>query len=273
MRRTPDEVVMSHIMDPRRRTVFVEGPRDAGFLQALRGDGPVDRALLQPIDSVEVSVPSGGNRARVLALAEAVADAHLDRIRFLVDADHHHVEPDQVPQRVWITDKRDLDWYVLIIDCLDHAANAAFSADPAWLREVFSGSEVVGRWLGYVRLASRRYQLGLPVTDTDVPKFATFAKDGTLQFQYDGCFASILGRAGIPGSEFESVREQIAELESELEATPTEMFASARDILRLIDKACSKEGRAGATNVLRAAFQREWISRFPVLDDVVLYLT
>src|SRR5262245_4364060 len=119
IRRTPEAILTAYRMDPARRELYVEGRRDRLFFDWLMGTLSVTKACVREIAAVELAcVSNGGERARLLAFAGQIGQAPIALMCF-ADADSDRLLSRPVPQRVWLTDGRDLEGYVLHPTCIE----------------------------------------------------------------------------------------------------------------------------------------------------------
>jgi hypothetical protein len=155
-------------MDQARRELFVEGPRDRLFLSWLASSGKDPNVSIIEIDFVELPELPGGNKGRLIYFAEQLGRGACDvRIQMFADADWDRLLERPVPARVWITDHRDMEGYLLRVECLEKVlrlglGNAAVSAEV-----VLTSIKEHARRLCLLRLTSEIHGLAFSASSAE----------------------------------------------------------------------------------------------------------
>ncbi|MET3780509.1 hypothetical protein ABIC32_001154 [Brevundimonas sp. 1080] len=178
--------------DPMRVVMFVEGNKDERFW--LRVVPIIERrnAVVYTIDNVSIFVDAGGQRERLIKLAELVSEQNLShRFLFFVDADFDRFTGRALPDSVIMTDFRDLESYGLVDHCTETLCRDQFAKPDASIQELRELVDEVGRALAAVRLASHRNGLNLPFSET-------FKRDGGKRFSVKVAGSPAMRRLEIP---------------------------------------------------------------------------
>jgi hypothetical protein len=274
LRRDPEAVVTAHILDPQRRELFVEGQRDRVFLLWLVGSDRLPNARVAEIDEVNLpGVGEGGRRARLLAFAGMLVGEPAD-IRFMADADRARLTAEAVPGNVWLTDLRDLEGYVFQPMCVEKAlmlgANVAGIDADALVENIGR----LGRRLAALRSLSVQEELRLPFQELDLYRYVSVNAAG-VEVDHERVLRVLMQNAGISLSRFDELIEAWLREEGALEEVPVEQLVHGKDTMCLLGEFLGLYGvsRADAQKVVWASFERRLLDQYPVLQQVVSYLT
>jgi hypothetical protein len=170
-------ILAAHRLDPARRELYVEGHRDRMVLLWLVGADLHENSRIVEVRFVDVNVDTGGERGRLLKFAAEV-EGDPAQIRALVDADFDRLLGMTVPSNVWLTDRRDLEGYVLREDCLDKVFRLAASTDQVNVGDILRALTSAARRLSALRVMSARTGLDLPFQKTPLAKHVAATKTG-----------------------------------------------------------------------------------------------
>ncbi|GAA3213897.1 hypothetical protein [Actinocorallia longicatena] len=279
MRRDVAAILIAHKFDPLRRELYVEGKKDRVFLEWATGTRKSDQALIIQIEFVDIpDCPTGGNRSRLLKFLSQVQGEAAD-IRGLVDADSDRLKDviPTYPDNVWVTDWRSIESYVMTEECLDAALRLGGSIDSIDAKSALRNVMVVARWLAAVRFASESNDFRLSVSEAKWAKYIKCQPGGTLTVDQESIIVSLCQKAGISlaKASLDSVVGAIKEAEERLAKLDDLHVVHGKDFMKiltiLLDRFTVNVDDAG--RLLWPAFQRERLSEYPALAEVVEYLT
>jgi hypothetical protein len=273
IRRTPEAIVIAHTMDRSRRELYVEGLRDRVFLSWLLDQSTDDVALILEIDFVDLPGPVlGGNRGRLIQFANWLGDREI-QIRMLADADWDRVLDRPVPDRVWLTDHRDMEGYILCERCLDKVLRLGIGTEGVSAATLLAVVLEQGRRLGVLRLASELNNMNLPFQDTDLSRHVS--GDGArVSVDFDGYLRSLLQNAGISLARFDEIRARVQEVAERFASTPERELVHGKDTLHVLEVALRKmrvkQGECG--RLLWTSFEATFVETGSVLEAVASYI-
>src|SRR4051812_17444555 len=261
-------------MDPARRELYVEGRRDSSFLRWLVGESMSRDALLVEIDGVDIpNVAVGGNRARVLTFARMTAGEAVD-ISFFVDADQARLRPEDIPDNVWLTDGRDLERYVLRLDCLVKVWQLGLAATDVDVERILEQTEELCRETAALRLVSHDEDCRLAFQSTALGRYVQVDGEHMVTLDLDAYVQTLLQNSGISLRRREEIR---AKAEVELEALrdiANEQLVHGKDAFAVIAEVLVGHGvsRDDAARLMWTSFERAMLADYPGLQQVVAYL-
>ena len=274
IRRTPEAVVVAHTMDRSRRELYVEGSRDRLFLSCLLGKSVVNEVSIVEIDFIDLpgQVP-GGNRGRLVQFAEWLGDKEIE-IRMFADADWDRLLGREVPQRIWLTDHRDMEGYILRESCIDKVLRLGIATDQVSARTLLAAVLAQCRCLGALRLVSELDNINLPFQNTDLRRHVTGVAD-RVQVDVDGYLRALLQNAGISLARFEDVRLRLREVEDRFASIPDRDMAHGKDAMRVIEVALRSMGigRRECERLLWTSFEAAFIETGSTLETVTTFIT
>jgi hypothetical protein len=240
IRRHPDAVLAAHRMDPARRELYVEGKRDRFFLSWLLGSDLPAESSVREIAFVEIPNVSGGERGRLIQFAHSLAD-HNVRIRMFADADWDRVLKKVVPERVWLTDHRDLEGYLLRVECIDKVLRLGVVTDQIAAESLLRVVKENCKRLGILRLLSECEGLNLPFQSTSLRRFLK-TKKGEFTLDFDRYLRALLQNAGISLRELKPLRSRLTQLEAQYADTADTELIHGKDATCIIEAALLKCG-------------------------------
>lgn len=239
IKRTPEAIVTAHVMDPARRELFVEGPRDRLFLRWLLGKDLHSNANVIEISAIDLpDVNAGGERGRLMAFARWL-DGREVRIRFFADADFDRLLGRAVPPKVWLTDLRDMEGYILCELCLEKVLKLGVGTEAITAENLIETVRTLGRRLGLLRLLSEKEGFNLPFQRTNLSRYLRFL-GGRLGLIFEGYVQALLQNAEINLGMKDSVLNGLAVLEREYARFPDSEIIHGKDTFSIIAKALSK---------------------------------
>jgi hypothetical protein len=272
LRRHPDAVLTAHLMDHSRKELYVEGTRDRLFLTWLLGQRLNPNALIREIACVELPEQPGGERGRVIHFAELLGGVDV-RIRMFADADWDRVLGRSVPGRVWLTDKRDLEGYILRVECLDKVLSLGLSTEKITAIEILKAVRQHGRRLGAARLMSELESLDLPFQKTDVTKYLAVDAAG-MSLDLHGFLRALLQNAGVSLVRLRELQNRIDSVEASHAKVPDAQMIHGKDAVAVIAVALSKFGldQKEIARLLWTSFECAFVESGSVLETVVTFL-
>jgi len=261
-------------MDPARCELFVEGSRDRRFLMWLIGDQLKTNAMIREIAFVHSDTPVlGGERGRLFEFARFLEDKPV-RIQCFADADTDRILKRPIPSRVWLTDGRDLEAYVLSIHCIDKVLRVGICVDGVSAEELMRAVTREGRLLGVLRLMSELDGLKLPFQKTKLANYVEWKND-QLVVGISEYLRALLQNAGISLAKHADLLDRLAELNQKYNATPSFDLLHGKDAFCLLHKALAKYkiGEEAFGRMLWMSFESRHIARESNLSKVVDFLT
>jgi len=259
-------------MDRSRKELYVEGTRDRLFLAWLLGQRLHPNALIREIASVELPGRPGGERGRICHFAELLGGVSV-RIRMFADADWDRVLRRSVPSRVWLTDKRDLEGYVLREECLDKVLSLGLNTEKITASKILKAVRQHGRRLGATRLMSETELLDLPFQKTDVAKYLTVDATGVL-LDFQGFLRALLQNAGVRLVRLGELQNRVDVVEASYAKIPDDQMIHGKDAVAIIAVALSKFAldQKEITRLLWTSFECGFVEPGSVLETVVAFL-
>jgi len=271
MRRDPQALLLAHKMDRARRTLFVEGRRDRLFVAWLASSRCPDAQVLE-IDTIEVSVDTGGNRARCIALAQKIPDS-MCSIRVFVDADWDRIFKKPQPPSVWLTDHRDLESYCLRVECFEKMLVLGLCCEGPTPSVALGSILTTGRALGVLRILSVREALNLPFQSVDLFRHSR-SSQGLVSVNRHEYLRALVQNAGISLARLAELTDAWQRLEEELAKVPDLDLVHGKDAVALISRMLHDLGgkKDAADAILMTAYERRFLSETSTLENVVSFL-
>lgn len=276
MEREPGGVVASHVMDPKRRELYVEGESDqAFFLWILKDQDAID-ARVVPIKFVDVpGVTEGGERGRLLKFLAEIEGSEKSHIRGFVDADQdRHLGILEELVNGWFTDHRDLEGYVLTIDNLDTGLRLGCSLQNPAAENVFNQMTKAAVTIAAIRLASARLQLKLPISSGKWISQLSSDKYGNLKMNLSSIIQSLMQEADVSLKRLDEVTRAVTEADEELQQVDVRHVIHGKDCMRILTKQLAEFGIKvdSASRIMWSTFRRDVIMQYPSLAAAVGFL-
>lgn len=250
---------------------LVEGAEDRRFLRVLVGDKLDSKAAIREIGTVDVS--GLGEKERLLAFA-LLAVSESATIRFLADADFDRLLQRVPPPNVWLTDLRDLEHYLLDDRCLEKVWGVALGRDGVSCTDIRATILANARIVGVLRLMSEAENLCLPFQETDLGRRIVIeAESVTVDLQK--LIIALLQNASRSLSGLSAIETRHREWTERHIETPDDDLAHGKDCLVLVREMTKGYGvgRKEASRLMWTSFDVRFVDRYPVLRQVVDYLT
>lgn len=273
LRRDPEAVVTAHVMDRSRRELYVEGSRDRCFLAWLLAEEQDPNISVREMAFVDLPGDvSGGERGRIIRFAEWLGERDV-QIRFFADADWDRLLGRPVPRRVWLTDHRDMEGYVLRLECIDKVLRLGIGTDRIPADDLLRMVREQGRRLGLIRLMSELDSLRLPFQATRLRRFLG-VDGGRIGLNLDGYLRALLQNARISLRRLAEMRARLRELEATFGSTPDSEVIHGRDATCIIEAALSSCGVRPdeGTRLLWTSFEVGFVEEGSTLHTVTSFL-
>jgi len=262
-------------MEPGRREVYVEGERDRAFLNWLATGTPPAKAVVIPIDFVDVPyVDEGGNRERLRLFLAEVAPAGYE-IRGLLDADQAALTGESIPPNAWITDLRDAEGYVLGEENVDIALRLGCGIEGVAASALINSTSEVAVFLAAVRLVSQREALRLPVSRSRFKGYIRATSTGMLVLDRSAYLRALLQSADVNLRELNRIDLKISETVEEISDISIEKIRHGKDCMRLLTvqfRALGASELADVAPLLWSSFRVDRLSQFPVLREILSFM-
>jgi hypothetical protein len=273
IRRHPDAIVAAHCMDRSRRELYVEGSRDRLFLAWLLAGKMNPDASIREIALVELpdTLP-GGERCRLIRFAELLGERGV-RIRMFADADWDRLLRRSVPERVWLTDHRDMEGYVLREECVDKVLRLGVGTNRLSAVNLLRVIREHGRRLGCTRLLSERDSLRLPFQATRLKRYLSGDGDRIL-LDLEGYLQALLQNANISLARFDEIRGRLGEVEAEYASSPDSEVIHGKDAICILESAlaCFRLKPEDGARLLWTSFEAAFVEEGSTLDMVTRFL-
>lgn len=261
------------MMDSRRRELYVEGRRDRLFFNWLLGSRRSQNTVIHEIDSVAFdAIPEGGNRAKLMCFAEAIAPQCL-AVRCFADADFDRILRRPCPDNVWLTDTRDLEGYFLQPRCIEKVLRLAMVSEKLNPEAVLTEVRNHARPLGVLRLLSVQRGLKLPFQERPVRPHLR-RTGGRLNLNFDAYLQSLLQGAHVSLKRMQKIKaEHSALLEATKNVDERELL-HGKDcvaVLSVLLKADEFKENAVEPSCW-TSLDREVLNGFPNLESAIAYL-
>jgi len=163
LRKTISELFVDLKNDPKMRILFVEGNRDLAFWREIVPLRERKDTVIYSIGVIDVEVKTGGERGRLIRLAEIVNDSEFRlRIRFFADADCDRLLARERLETVILTDGRDLESYTLSNSCFEKLWLTGVAGAVGEDKKLLSSVINLAKPIGILRVVSEKYQMNLP---------------------------------------------------------------------------------------------------------------
>jgi hypothetical protein len=272
IKRHPDAIVTAHLMDRSRKELYVEGARDRLFLSWLLGQRLNANASIREVSSVELPAVEGGERGRIIHFAEILGEEAI-QLRMFADADWDRILGRTVPWRVWLTDSRDMEGYVLREECLSKTLSLGVGTERVSAARVLLTVRAHGRTLGAIRLMSELDSLNLPFQKTCVEKYME-GKAGEVALDLKGYLRALLQNAHISLARLQELQERVHAVEALHDKVPDSEMIHGKDALAIVAVLFSEFGldRKECERLLWTSFEACFVETGSALDVVTRFL-
>lgn len=262
MRRKPDAVLTTHIFDPKRRELYVEGPRDVKFFSWLTRQNRDKDAVIVPIDMIDIELDEngGGNRQRLVNFLQAVAGSPA-RILGFVDRDQDDLLGiTDHPANAVLTDFRDLESYVLWEENVERVLMLGCGVDKVSAQDFLGSAVEVATFMAACRLVSKQQGLGLPISDSDWPRRITATGGLVTSLNEKIILRALLQRAEISLHVLEQLEKDIESAAEGLSALEPQKYIHGKDMMRIMERQLKSLGivHTDVFSLFGPTFTRTW---------------
>ena len=276
-RRSEEAIASALLMDRSLRSLFVEGPNDRSFLRWILGEEVACEILT--IDLVDISVSSGGNRARAVRLAEHLRsqlNSHgevLNRVRILIDADFDHLDGRIPALPLMLTDGRSMESYFLRSSTFDKIFGLALMAQHIDADAVFQSTIEVATLLASIREIDRQRSLELPFQTQKFRAFVDVDSSGIPSLKLAKIISNLLVQAGLDASSAQDVMSAVEDVAGMLRERDPLHVVHGHDLERILGEILQrlKYPRNQASQLMRSTFERAYLHEYPMLSKVVSF--
>jgi len=275
LRRDPEAILVAHMLDPNRRELYVEGRVDRLFLGWVVGEGMHPDVLIFDMDAVELDVRDGGNRGRLIRLAELALD-RVKSIRCLADADWDRILGRDVPSNVWLTDDRDMEGYLLREDCLNKVLRVGLGLENVDAGVFRRRIVEVGRLAAALRLTSMEQELALPFQRTEVGSYVDCTSVDSITVRWRAFIQALLQNAGIRLSRLDDLETAWRLKVDELAGVEDRQLVHGKDVVSVLREVFLRlcgVSRDDCPRMLWLSFERDMVRDYPTLRAVEAFLT
>lgn len=278
-RRLPSAIVSALTMDRTLRNLFVEGRTDRLFIKWLLGDQKT--CQIYEIETVNLAVATGGNRARGVHLANILRsellsdDDAVERVRVFVDADFDHLDGVKPVLPLTFTDGRSLESYFLRLSCFHKMFRLAIMNEKIDDEAVFDATVDVCTILAAIREVDRRRSLELPFQSQDLRVFVEIDETGRPSVRLRDMLSNLFQRVGLQSSGVQKVLESVDEVVKVLQSSDSVSVVHGHDLECVLGEVLQKMDyhRSYTSELMRCTFERQDVSGYPALMDIVAFAT
>jgi hypothetical protein len=259
-------------MDPARRELYVEGHRDHLFLTWLLAGKMNSDSTVREIATVDLpdELP-GGEKGRLIHFAEVLGDRQC-QIQMFADSDWDRILDRKVPARMWLTDYRDMEGYILREECFDKVLHLGIGTDQISGRDLLESVRALGRQLGLIRLMSELDLMRLPFRATSLKKYIKIKN--ALSLDEDGYLRALLQNANINLTRLAATKARLAEVEAAYASIPNSEIVHGKDATCIVEAVLSRFGLRAkeGTRLLWTSFEFGFVENGSALDVVARFL-
>jgi hypothetical protein len=276
--RDPKATAMALRFDKKRRELFVEGIRDVSFLKHIGKESLGKDTVFRDGRSIKIDGVFGGVKGRLIRFAAEVEqafdrfDCSCSNARFFVDADNDRLLEKQHATIVWLTDRRDLEGYVLQPNVLERAFELGFEEEDFDGSQLLSSLTSACKDIGSLRLLSERDDLKLPFQDTDLKKFVEF-EQFRINFDFARYREVLFHKLALPKQSREAIEKQRLELLHHHQDSPRLELVHGKDAFRLLELLVAKRYKIRDPQAtFWAAFDPQLAKNFRNLERVLQFV-
>jgi hypothetical protein len=249
----------------------VEGTRDHLFLSWLLAHKMSSDSTIREIATVDLpdDLP-GGEKGRLIHFANLLGNRRV-KIRMFADSDWDRLLKRPVPARVWLTDNRDMEGYVLREDCFDKVLRLGIGTDEISGASLLEFVRVQGRCLGLIRLMSEIDSMALPFQATNLKRYL---KGNPLELDLDRYLRALFQNANIRLTRLAETKVRLRELEAAFAPIPDSEIIHGKDATCVVEAVLSRFGvraEEGA-RLLWTSFEFGFVENASALDAVTRFL-
>lgn len=273
IRRDPIAHLKSLEMDPDRKLLIVEGKEDRLFVEYLCGQDIDSDLVILEIQSVEIDAQvEGGNRGRILYFA-GLTDPQTERIKFFIDRDYSSYLGMDVPANITNTDYKDLETYLLNVDCFEKLIKVGIKTDRIDSNKFFNEAKKAS-YFGFVRISSLKSGLNLAVNETNenIRRYINVSNTFDVSINDTRYLTALLQNSNIRTSITDLkliINSNIEDLKDE----ELEFIIHGKDLLSVVSEICFKLGnnRENIDNLFWMSFDKSKIEEYQNLNEIIVY--
>lgn len=274
IRRAPKAIITAHRMYPSRRELYVEGRNDKIFLDYLVGGEKHPDARIIEIKLVDMPASaSGGEKGRLLDFAQEIEGAGA-QIKAFADADTDRILGRSRPANVLLTDKRDLEGYVLREECVEKVLKLGLLEDALNAEDVLRRTNSLGRQLGVLRIMSEIDELELPFQRTDLSRHIDI-EGYSVQLRLENYVRALIQNASMSLKVHSEILDRHREVADEYSHVDDAEIVHGKDAVIALERLLRAQGlpHEATGSLLRCSFERQWIEGCYSLEQVYEFLT
>ena len=277
LRREPAAIASALKMDQTFRGLFVEGRTDRLFIEWLSGDSVA--CEIAEIDSIDISVETGGNRARAVAFADflrtslAPDEETLDRVRVLVDADFDHLDDRPAALPLMLTDGRSTESYFLRESYFEKIFRFILHAEHVDTDQVYDRIVSITVRLAALRELDRQEALQLPFQAQKLKSCLVVDSSAMPSLRLDVIISELLRKAGLEVAEVSRIQDRVEQVSDILNTHDPMLVIHGHDLESVLGEIVQKlrYPRQNVGALMRSAFERNHVAEFPVLSAIVAF--
>ncbi|GAA0384446.1 hypothetical protein GCM10009093_09230 [Brevundimonas terrae] len=235
MKWTLDEFKYELEADPKRKVLFVEGSSDQVLWNKLVPSESRNHSMICTSDYIDIEVIFGGNRARLLKLAEECVGSCIEgRVRIFIDSDYDSISGySSYSNIVSRTDYRDMESYYIVMNGIDDVCSV-YGLNKEDVRACYVRMLKPLYSLRYTSIVSG---LHLPINDTISEKFGKYVLGKNIKeysINLDKIITSSLQNANISISKKHTVLEEVNKVLSSIEDKEVPFVIHGKDLVGFI---------------------------------------
>lgn len=271
LRRNASAYRLAIKMDPTRRDLFVEGPRDRAFLTQVIGQFGTNARILDAANHIDDPDETDGAKGRLVRLAGAIGN--VPQTRFFVDKDWDSLLGIPRPAHVHATDFRDLEGYVLDPDVVQKAISVGLADEKRKAPTILKDVVRVCLESAAIRVHALRLGLRLPFKSVDLTRH--FIRNGPLQLDRRKYLTTACQNAdATERAKVGSVDAFLAGADgvrTEIEKLNWREVVHGKDAFAVITHIFRKDHVEGTTHAaLWCSFERSDARQYQVLSQVIV---
>lgn len=273
MKRESDAVVAAYRFHSKRRELFVEGQSDRDFIHYLNNYSVLKDVFVTEISNVKFDESVlGGEKGRLLFLARKFSGLTHD-VRFLIDADSDKFFMRPVFGYVWLSDRRDLEGYLICEQSLKNFLCLACGCDSADIGSLIKEILAVGKKLGLLRNWAESAGYPLPFQKTDLSRYLTYS-EASFNLQFGRYFQALLQNGQIGLSQKSMMLESFEGFEKmhgEVDAFQVVHGKDFVDMLQVFLRSKRVEKKIDSRDIL-VCFAKETAVKYETIQKVLAFL-
>jgi hypothetical protein len=275
MRRRPEAIVAAHVMDPKRRELYVEGSRDRDVIIRLLNKAMTSDALVREIGTVHVDAGGpGGERGRLLTFAMMPTIRRIKNLRVFVDADYDRIFGRLISaDNIVFTDHRDLEAYVLSEEHLAACVERLLPNTSVNCADLVRCVLLAARRIAAIRILSDERELSLPFQKTNLARRIEIS--GTaVNISVSDYLRALMQNAGISLADHDELMSAHQACEGRHGVHEVRDLLHGKDWVFVLERAVHRhaEGDIDIDSEVWVGFDRAVAQKFGALRQVLAFL-